>query len=87
MRMNNKIYNILKYGLWIFIPALISLIGGLGHVYNFDTEKIVLTISLFTTFLGTITGISNIKYNKVDYTSDTVGDEEYEEESDEQEQW
>ena len=85
MKMHNKIYNILKYGIWIFIPALISLIGGLGQIYNFDTEQIVLTISLFTTFLGTITGISNIKYNKVEYISDTVGVDEDEEEPNEQE--
>jgi hypothetical protein len=43
-----------------------------------------LTISAITTFLGAVTGISNINYHKEDYTSDTVG-ESYEEESDEQE--
>lgn len=81
MRMSNKIYSILKYGLWIFIPALITLIGTLGQIYNFETEIIVLTISAVATFLGAITGISNINYNKVDYTCDTTGEED-EEESD-----
>lgn len=79
MRMHNKIYDIFKWGLMIFIPALITLIGSLGQIYNFDTEVIVLTISTFATFIGAITGISNINYNKVDYISDTVGDEDEEE--------
>ena len=64
MKMNNKLYNILKWGLMIFIPALITFIGTLGTIYGFDTETIVLTISAISTFLGVITGISNYNYNK-----------------------
>lgn len=64
MKMNNKLYNILKWTLMIFTPALITLIGTLGQIYNFDTEIIVLTISAIATFLGAITGISNYNYNK-----------------------
>lgn len=64
MKMNNKIYNILKWGLLIFIPAVITLIGTLGQIYSFNTEKIVLTISAIATFLGVITGISNYNYKK-----------------------
>ena len=64
MKLNNKVYNIFKWGLILFIPALISLIGSLGQIYNFDTEKIVLTISVISTFIGTITGISNYNYKK-----------------------
>lgn len=82
MRMNNKIYDIFKWGLMIFIPATITLIGSLGQIYKFDTEVIILTISSFATFIGAITGISNINYNKVDYTSDTVGDDNEEETTD-----
>jgi hypothetical protein len=82
MRMNNKIYDVFKWGLMIFIPAVITLLGTLGKIYKFDTETIILTISAIATFIGAITGISNINYNKVDYTSDTVGEEIYEEESD-----
>lgn len=62
--LNNKVYKILKWGLMIFIPALLTLIGTLGQIYEFDTEKIVLTISAISTFLGVITGISNYNYNK-----------------------
>ena len=64
MKMSNKVYDKLKYGSFIFIPALITLIGTLGKIYNFDTETIILTISAITTFVGTITGLSNMKYKK-----------------------
>ena len=64
MKLNDKIYKIFKWGLIIFIPALITLIGTLGQIYEFDTEKIVLTISAVSTFLGVITGISNYNYTK-----------------------
>lgn len=64
MKLNDKVYNVLKWGLIIFIPALITLLGTLGQIYSFDTEKIVLTISAVSTFLGVITGISNYNYKK-----------------------
>lgn len=64
MKMHNKVYDILKWSLMIFVPALITLIGTLGQIYNFETETIVLTISAIATFLGVITGISNYNYKK-----------------------
>lgn len=64
MKMSNKVYDKLKYGLFIFIPALITLIGTLGKIYNFNTETIILTISAITTFVGAITGLSTKNYNK-----------------------
>lgn len=64
MKLNDKVYNILKWSLIIFIPALLTLIGTLGQIYSFDTETIVLTISAISTFLGVITGISNYNYKK-----------------------
>ena len=66
MKLSNKLYDILKWGLIIFIPAVITLIGSLGQIYGFDTEKVVLTISAISTFLGVITGISNYNYKKGD---------------------
>lgn len=69
MKLNDKVYNVLKWGLIIFIPAVITLLGTLGQIYNFDTEKIVLTISAVSTFLGVITGISNYNYKKGDDNS------------------
>ena len=64
MKLNDKIYNILKWGLMIFVPAVSTLVGTLGQIYSFDTETIILTITAISTFLGVITGISNYNYNK-----------------------
>lgn len=64
MTLSTKIYTLFKWGLIIFIPALLTLIGTLGQIYNIDTEKIVLTISAISTFFGVITGISNYNYKK-----------------------
>lgn len=64
MKLNDKVYNVFKWALIIFIPALITLISTLGQIYKFDTEIIILTISAIATFLGTITGISNYNYKK-----------------------
>ena len=64
MKMSNKLYDIIKWLLIIFVPATITLIGALGKIYNFETETIILTISAIATFLGAITGISSHNYNK-----------------------
>ena len=64
MKLNNKVYQFLKWFLIIFTPALITLIGTLGKIYNFDTETITLSIGAIATFLGVITGISNYNYKK-----------------------
>lgn len=64
MKLNNKVYNILKWLIIIVVPAATTLIGALGQIYEFDTEKIILTITAITTFLGVITGISNYSYYK-----------------------
>ena len=64
MKLNDKVYTILKWTLIIFVPALITLIGTLGKIYDFNTDTIVLTIGAIATFLGAITGISNYNYSK-----------------------
>ena len=62
--MSNKVYDILKWILLTFVPALILFISTLGTIYNFDTEAINGTISAIAVFLGACVGISSIKYNK-----------------------
>ena len=64
MKLNNKAYDIIKWILLVGVAPTIALITGLGELYNFDTTVIVGTISLIATFLGAITGISNINYKK-----------------------
>ena len=62
--MSNKLYDIVKWVLLVGVAPTIALITGLGELYNFDTTLIIGTISLVATFLGAITGISNINYKK-----------------------
>ena len=64
MKMSNKAYDILKWVLLVFEPALVTLISGLGVALKWDTELIVTIIGLVSVFLGSITGISSINYAK-----------------------
>lgn len=64
MKMNNKVYDILKWVLLVFEPALVTLISGLGVALKWDTELIVTIIGLVSVFLGSITGISSLNYAK-----------------------
>jgi hypothetical protein len=66
MKMSNKIYDICKWFLMVFVPALILLISTLGTIYHFDTEIITLTIGAFATFLASLLGLSNYNYKKGD---------------------
>lgn len=64
MILPDKVYNVLKWLLLTFTPALIMLISTLGVIYDFDTEVFTLTIGAVATFIGTLIGISNHNYNK-----------------------
>lgn len=64
MRLNNKTYDILKWIVLIFLPALVTFISTIGQSFNVEWLLPVVTImSAFTTFLGTIIGVSTVKYN------------------------
>ena len=60
----NKWYDIAKFLVTIFMPALITLITGLGMLYDWsDTELLTGTLALFMTFFASILQISSIKYH------------------------
>lgn len=62
--MNNKAYNIIKWVVLIVLPALSTLVGVLGKAYGWGgTDLAVITLTAFTAFLGTITGLSTLSYN------------------------
>lgn len=62
--MSNKVYDILKWTSLVFLPALITFMGVVMNVTEFQYTDTVLTIAVaFNTFLGTILGLSNISYN------------------------
>lgn len=62
----NKTYDILKWIVIIVLPAMITFYGVLGATLHIPHTQEVLTIaSAFVTMLGTIIGVSTVKYNKI----------------------
>ena len=61
----DKIYDILKWIVLVFLPALTTLVGVIGSVYGWANLESVLTImTAVTTFLGAILGVSTAQYNQ-----------------------
>lgn len=65
MKMNSKVYDILKWVALILLPGLGTLYFALAGIWGFPyAEQIVGTISAVDTFLGVVLGISTYNYNK-----------------------
>lgn len=66
--LNNKVYEILKWIALIALPALATLISVVLPLWNICDESmitaIVGTITAIGTFLGTLLGVSTMKYRK-----------------------
>ena len=61
--MSNRVYDILKWITLTVLPALITLYGVIGATCNIPETQEVLTIATAVdAFLGTILGISSVKY-------------------------
>lgn len=69
---SNKVYDVLKWILLIFVPAFITLLSTLTMVWKWDIplEAIVTTITAVATFLGALIGISTKYYNKLNNGED-----------------
>jgi len=65
MKLTNRWYNILKYVALIVLPALATLLLGLGELWGIEImPKIAGTVTLLATFLGAILQVSTAKYWK-----------------------
>lgn len=65
MKLNNKLYDVLKWVTVICLPALGTLYFALSGIWGFPyAEQVVGTISAVTTCLGILLGISTAEYNK-----------------------
>lgn len=66
--LNNKVYEILKWVALIALPALATLISVVLPLWNICDESmttaVVGTITAVSTFLGTLLGVSTMKYRK-----------------------
>ena len=67
MKFSNQVYDVLKYLVTIFSPALMTLIAGFGAAGMLDDAQVYVTvIGLVTAFVGTLIGVSSHNYNKED---------------------
>lgn len=66
--LDNKIYDLLKWIALIALPALATLISVILPLWNICDEgtinAVVGTITAVGTFLGTLLGVSTMKYRK-----------------------
>ena len=77
MKMNNKLYDVLKWISLIVLPALGTLYFALAGIWGLPYgEEIVGTIVASETFLGALLGISNATYKKSNHeAADEKGEE------------
>lgn len=65
MKLNNKVYDVLKWVALLALPALATLIATIFKIWNIPYGvEISATIMAIDTFLGAILGISTYNYNK-----------------------
>ena len=70
MKLNNKLYDILKWLVIIVLPACATLYAALASVWGWPfVEQITTTITAVDTFLGAVLCISSINYHKEDKTN------------------
>lgn len=63
MTLPNKVYDILKWLVILFIPALATFYGVLAGIWNLPfIDEIPKTLIALDTFLGAILGISTMTY-------------------------
>ena len=72
--MPKKVYDIGKWVLLTLVPAAITLVTALGHIYGFDTTVIVATVSAVAAFAGAILGIDSVYYAKLGEVKNSGGD-------------
>lgn len=65
MKMNDKVYDILKWIAQYFLPAIGTLYFALAGIWGLPYgEEIVGTITAVDTFLGVLLGIASTTYHK-----------------------
>lgn len=65
MKMDDKVYDVLKWIAQILLPAVGTLYFALAQIWQFPlAEQIVGTITAIDAFLGVLLGISTYSYKK-----------------------
>ena len=67
MKLNNKVYDALKWIVMIVIPAATTAYVGLAAIWGFPfAEEVAKTSSVICVLLGALLGISTAQYNKTE---------------------
>lgn len=79
MKLSNKTYDNLKWIALVLLPAVQVLWLTLGKIWSFPyLIEIGATIAAVDVFLGSLLGLSNIKYNQLeDGVQDTFNDDSF----------
>ena len=65
MKLNDSVYNVLKWVVMIVLPAIATFYALLTNTWGFPyTDQIVTTINGVATLLGALLCISTAEYNK-----------------------
>lgn len=65
MKLNDKIYDILKWVALVVLPAIATLYTALAGVWGLPyAEEIPATITAVDLFIGALLGVSTAQYNK-----------------------
>jgi hypothetical protein len=71
MKLNDRIYDLLKWICMVVIPALTTAYVGLSAVWGWPyATEIAKTSAVICTLLGALLGISTAQYNKQDGAED-----------------
>lgn len=64
MSLDNKAYDVLKWGCLVLLPALAFLLHGLSELYGWGgVEQHVSLLNLIAVFLGTLLQLSSYQYH------------------------
>lgn len=65
MKLDNKVYDILKWVALVVLPAIATLYTALAGVWGLPfAEEIPVTITAIDLFIGALLGVSTTQYNK-----------------------
>lgn len=62
--LSNRKYDLYKRWATVTVPALITLLTGIGSLYHIDLTGFTGLLALFNTFLGTLLSASSRKYQE-----------------------
>lgn len=61
---SNKVYNIIKWAVLVALPGISTFIGVIGKAYGWSgTELAIVSLNAFTVLLGTLAGVSAVKFS------------------------